>query len=176
MAAKKNGSKVVDTEFKEVEAPKGGYDLAARRPTWEPGDGIAMKGLLLGTQNLPSDIAGQEHWRVFVVQLTAPTMVHEKNEDGEETSRVAERGEYCLVTITSVLTRLEDTARDMRQVHEVYLKPDGVKKGKNGFEYNVFKHMTIANSFARTSATRLPSSPIPAQLPENASDASEIPF
>jgi hypothetical protein len=167
--AKKTAPSTVPNEengkFQEA-SPITGFDLAERLPVWSPKyTKTAVWGLLLGPMRLPSNQPNQEFWPVFVLELLANAMVVE-SEEGEQTTRVAEKGERVLVTCTAALRKemVLTAAMAKGHVHELYLKPGPkvpVKKGPNaGAEVQTFDKLVIGPARPRSAEQVLPSSSI----------------
>lgn len=173
----------IDTakEFAPAAPMENAFDLAEKFPVWsaKKTPKIPLKGRLLGTMNLPSSQPNQEFWRCFVFMTTAATKVTETNDDGEETPRIAEPGEYVLVTATAVLKRLENAAADRGACWEVFLMPGGTQKTKDGSgTVQLFSAIQVGNPVRRTAKLTLPSSPAMRELPSQAfsNDEDGTPF
>lgn len=141
-------------------------DLAAMYPVWGPKlTSFPLQGDLLGVTELPSAQANQKYWTVYVIQLSHPTEVADKehaDENGTPKKRVANAGELVVVTKTAVLKKLEPYARDPRLVAEVFLAGGGTKASTNvkGGKIQLFKKMEVGNVRARSRAQLWISSPV----------------
>lgn len=169
--AKTNGSSTktastIEHDFAEV-APIAGYDLSAKHAKWEPEDGVALKGVLIGIVELPSAQANQVSWTCYAIRLTGPTLVRDPKDNVQ---RRAEAGELVVTTATASLQRLRNAALDPVRAYEIYLKYSGKEKTKSGGMVKVFESMIVGKSFIRTDETRLPSAPTAPALPPSSSD------
>ena len=152
---RKSDERVGVPEFVEASVPEG-IDLCARLPHWDPKDGIAIKGFLLGSAELPSTVVGQDRWHNFMVRLTAATMAHVMGDDDKDRLEVVDAGRMVLVTVTTTLDRLVKEANNPQRIREIFLKPGPKQTTKAGFKVQTFKNMIPLRTLPRTDQDRLP--------------------